>query len=666
MTASSRKKSGSELGLRAMFGLHHVRRSELSSLLAAATFLGSICGSGDVKAESILSKLALLPQQGFQLAQSDASPNTAPEPDAPPAAGDQAVQGEVPFSELNEALSAARARLAELTKAAEIAKVASDLREKLEATRAENQNLQTVLSELGAEHAALQVAKDAAIERAAAAEQAASEASAEAKRLDEELVAMRWQNSQINTNLARAETEARESAEELETLKAQTSSSIEALTASAEDSAKEISNLRVELDATRESALIAEQRGAELEAQLAQRSVEAGESRAEANKLASDLDVTITELGDARNELATTRERLDEANLALSASNQEADVLREQVASNRETATQLRRELETAQNRLQLANASNDGLRQQVEILRTAAGEATNAARLNLIAVENQIDEINAALATVKGDEITSPDRDLADLPGSESAAEKVSAIKDDAASPARLTPANATVDDAVWVPKLTPARSTAVSQRPVDKQVVAAASSEGADVGVPPGTNGRAAAGSPLANRVIKTEPESRPQAERNQPTQLSALADDVSGNQHLQAEALLAELNARQSDRGLTVTVPGTILFAVNSDKIEPDAHDTLAKVAELVSLYGDKEVVIVGHTDAVGDDVYNQKLSERRADLVKDYFVNEFKVDNDRLSAEGQGETRPITSNATAEGRDANRRVEVVIVE
>jgi OOP family OmpA-OmpF porin len=112
--------------------------------------------------------------------------------------------------------------------------------------------------------------------------------------------------------------------------------------------------------------------------------------------------------------------------------------------------------------------------------------------------------------------------------------------------------------------------------------------------------------------------------------------------------------------------MVVPGGELFALNSEQIQDGAHDTLARLAELMGIYDGRKVRIVGHTDALGDSAYNKRLSERRANIVKAFFVNEFDVDEARLSTEGLGEARPIATNATPEGRRANRRVEVVILD
>jgi OOP family OmpA-OmpF porin len=92
------------------------------------------------------------------------------------------------------------------------------------------------------------------------------------------------------------------------------------------------------------------------------------------------------------------------------------------------------------------------------------------------------------------------------------------------------------------------------------------------------------------------------------------------------------------------------------MNSEAVQESAHDTLAKVAELISVYDDRKVLIVGHTDAVGDAAYNKQLSERRAELVKQFFVDNFEVEEDRLSTQGFGEARPIAPDAT--GRSARQ--------
>jgi outer membrane protein OmpA-like peptidoglycan-associated protein len=131
----------------------------------------------------------------------------------------------------------------------------------------------------------------------------------------------------------------------------------------------------------------------------------------------------------------------------------------------------------------------------------------------------------------------------------------------------------------------------------------------------------------------------------------------------QHVQG--LLADLQSKLDERGLMTTVPGELLFAAGSNEVRPGAYDTLGKVAELIGMYGNRQVLIIGHSDAMGDAERNRYLSERRAERVKQIFVDDFDLVADRLYTEGLGEARPIASNATPQGRLANRRVEVLIL-
>ena len=79
----------------------------------------------------------------------------------------------------------------------------------------------------------------------------------------------------------------------------------------------------------------------------------------------------------------------------------------------------------------------------------------------------------------------------------------------------------------------------------------------------------------------------------------------------------------------------------------------------------MYDNRQVLIIGHSDAMGDPASNRQLSERRAERVKEILVNNYEIAADRLSTEGLGDAVPIASNATPQGRRANRRVEVLIL-
>jgi outer membrane protein OmpA-like peptidoglycan-associated protein len=119
---------------------------------------------------------------------------------------------------------------------------------------------------------------------------------------------------------------------------------------------------------------------------------------------------------------------------------------------------------------------------------------------------------------------------------------------------------------------------------------------------------------------------------------------------------------LQARVTDRGLVLTL-GDVLFASGAASLNPNGDQHLAKLAAFLSKYMDRTALIVGYTDSVGGQDYNLGLSQRRADSVKFYLVQQG-IDSSRLSASGQGMSSPVADNSSATGRQQNRRVEVVI--
>jgi outer membrane protein OmpA-like peptidoglycan-associated protein len=122
------------------------------------------------------------------------------------------------------------------------------------------------------------------------------------------------------------------------------------------------------------------------------------------------------------------------------------------------------------------------------------------------------------------------------------------------------------------------------------------------------------------------------------------------------------IAGLQSRQSDRGLVLTLSGSVLFATGKSELLPTAQGRLADVAR--ALVGDqRNITIVGHTDAQGADEMNMRLSQARAESVKRYLTSHG-VPGDRVRAEGLGKTQPVADNGTPEGRANNRRVEVIL--
>ncbi|MBX7058029.1 MAG: OmpA family protein [Leptospirales bacterium] len=122
--------------------------------------------------------------------------------------------------------------------------------------------------------------------------------------------------------------------------------------------------------------------------------------------------------------------------------------------------------------------------------------------------------------------------------------------------------------------------------------------------------------------------------------------------------------DIQVRAGDEGVTLEL-SDILFDHNSAQLSPQARQSLARIAEALQRYSDREVRISGHTDSTGNADYNLRLSEGRARSVVRALQQEFNVDPRRLSYRGYGETQPAASNSTPEGRQRNRRVEVLIV-
>ena len=103
--------------------------------------------------------------------------------------------------------------------------------------------------------------------------------------------------------------------------------------------------------------------------------------------------------------------------------------------------------------------------------------------------------------------------------------------------------------------------------------------------------------------------------------------------------------------------------ILFDTGSDVIKPESTPTLEEIGDMLKDHADLRLAIEGHTDDQGDDAANQSLSERRAAAVKAFLVSAYGIDASRLEARGLGETQPVADNGTPEGRQQNRRVELV---
>jgi outer membrane protein OmpA-like peptidoglycan-associated protein len=129
---------------------------------------------------------------------------------------------------------------------------------------------------------------------------------------------------------------------------------------------------------------------------------------------------------------------------------------------------------------------------------------------------------------------------------------------------------------------------------------------------------------------------------------------------------ERLRAQLNnvlqTQETARGLIVNM-SDVLFAFNQYALKPDAREALAKVSGILLSYPGLKVQVEGYTDNVGSEQYNQKLSEQRADAVRDYLVSQG-VPAANVTSTGYGENDPVADNSTAAGRSKNRRVQLVV--
>jgi outer membrane protein OmpA-like peptidoglycan-associated protein len=510
------------------------------------------------------------------------------------------------FLELHEALAAARERLDELSRAAEAVAASGELQRELATAQDQNQQLRAELDALRAERDELLQREEAGQARVDQLTKAAEQATASAQKIDQELIAVRWQNAQLNTSLAQArakqeqiETEAREKQAALQ-------ARIEELEAGAAIAMAEAVRLRAQLNEKEQQIAAVAGNEAAADRQVSEwrdQVRQAEQARAEAEQRAGDVEA---QLADVKGLLASAERERAVALQRITVLEGERDGLRGQLAQLSE--------------RLGLFQAANGELEAQVDELRAAAATATELARRNLIAVEHRIRELNGAQEATEpagGPLAPEPSRsDLGDEPTTTGAADN------GGPSPAAVANVRA---------------AAGAGAEPVAAEAL---SSEVLVDGV----------------KLAHATP---------QPEDVASMLADLPLEQRLHVQGLLADLDSKMDNRGLMTVVPGGLLFAVDNEAVQESAHDTLAKVAELISVYNDRKVLIVGHTDAVGEAAYNKQLSERRAELVKQFFVDQFEVEEDRLATQGFGEERPIASDATREGRRANRRVEVLIL-
>jgi len=161
------------------------------------------------------------------------------------------------------------------------------------------------------------------------------------------------------------------------------------------------------------------------------------------------------------------------------------------------------------------------------------------------------------------------------------------------------------------------------------------------------------------------RTREAQRAQHEAVQATQQAQVATSqaqVATSQVQQLQQELAALKAQQTDRGLVLTL-GDVLFETGKAEIRPGALRNLYPLVTFLQKYPERRVLIEGHTDSVGSDASNLDLSQRRADAVRDFLLQNG-VNAAQITTRGYGKASPVASNDTATGRQQNRRVELII--
>lgn len=151
-----------------------------------------------------------------------------------------------------------------------------------------------------------------------------------------------------------------------------------------------------------------------------------------------------------------------------------------------------------------------------------------------------------------------------------------------------------------------------------------------------------------------------------RRQQAEIAKVQQDLK-DAEMRTAATMAELEAiaaiREEERGSVLTLSGGVLFRSGEATLMPSALASLDQVAKALQSMQERKIIVEGHTDSRGSAEYNQGLSERRANAVRDYLVQRG-LPADRIRTSGKGQDNPIADNASPEGRANNRRVEIVI--
>lgn len=132
---------------------------------------------------------------------------------------------------------------------------------------------------------------------------------------------------------------------------------------------------------------------------------------------------------------------------------------------------------------------------------------------------------------------------------------------------------------------------------------------------------------------------------------------------NQAKDIQEQVEDAKVERTEEGIQIVFDSAILFDVNKADLKPETKDSLTKFSDILKKYPDTNLVIEGHTDSSGSDEYNMNLSKQRAQSVAN-FLSGLGVSSSRFTIVGYGESKPVASNDTTEGKQLNRRVEISI--
>jgi len=246
--------------------------------------------------------------------------------------------------------------------------------------------------------------------------------------------------------------------------------------------------------------------------------------------------------------------------------------------------------------------------------------------------------------------------------------ADRVNSDRDAAA--AQVADANAKSDADLLARKDAEAATSDADRERAEADAAAAAAQQKQRAAQTESDQNRAAAAdaNEAAANAQQGQKDAEAQSDRDRAAAASSdqqLQQAVQDREELRAKLLLqfnAILATRDTARGLVVNL-SDVLFDTGKYTLRPLAREKLAKISGIVLAYPDLRLAIEGNTDSVGGDAMNQTLSEQRADAVRDYLAQQ-NIPMTSMTAQGFGKTQPVATNDTAEGRQENRRVEMVV--